>query len=345
MDLESSLDHLVTRYDSRRDTGPVRWHLDRPGWRWSRGGDVQYSAASVTKLVTNALVLQLADADELSLDSPAAGYLEPGVMRGLHVLDGVDRSEQITVRQLLAHTSGLRDYARDKGPGGTTFMSRALQQDVAFDLVDALAIARTLTPAFRPGAPGKARYSGTNYQLLGAIVERVTGRPYAQVARTGVIDPLGLAQTYIWSADTLGLEETIDPVRYGRDRFRMPLGLASSQPEAGLVTTAHEAALFLRAFLAGELFRPAHLEEMRSTWRRLGFSLSCGDGLMRFLPVRVLTGFRGLPMLGHSGMTGAMCFHVDALDLVVSGTVNQAAKPFLPFNLTVRSVREVARTA
>lgn len=345
MDLESSLNRLVERYDARSDTGPVRWHLDRPGWQWSYGGDQQYSAASVTKLVTNALVLQLADAGDLALDGPAAAYLEPGTMRGLHVLDGVDRSEQITVRQLLAHTSGLRDYARDKGADGTTFVSRAMEHDITFDLADVLDIARTMTPAFVPGARGKAHYSGTNYQLLGAIIERATGRSYADVARAGVIEALGLERTYVWSLDTLDREGSIDPVRYGSGVFRTPLGLASSQAEAGLITTAQDSARFLRAFLAGELFSPAHLQQMRATWRRIGFSLSYGEGVMRFIPLRITTGFRRLPMIGHTGVTGAMCFYAAPLDLVAAGTVNQAAKLLLPFNLMMRSVNAVAGSA
>lgn len=347
MGVEFRLERLVSRYDARGDTGPVRWHLDRPGWQWSRGGDEQYWAASVIKLVTNTLVLQLADADVVDLDAPAAKYLEPGTMRGLHVLDGVDRSEQITVRQLLAHTSGLRDYLLDKRADGST-MGRTIEKDYAFDLADVLDSTRVMRPAFVPGAPGKARYSNTNYQLLGAIIERVSGDSYADAVRTRVLEPLGLERTYVWGFDTLDLAETIDPVLQGTRAVRRPLFLASMQAGGGLITTAQESARFLRSFLAGELFRPAHLVSMQSTWRRLGPSLSYGEGVMRFYPARVTTGFRSLPMVGHIGSSGAMCFHVAALDLVVSGTLNQLPKPgkrltFAPLNLTVRTVREVAR--
>jgi hypothetical protein len=78
MELEMRLADLVSGYDARPDTGPVRLHLETPGWRWSFGGDEPCFLASITKLVTAALIMQLADSGELTLDQPAVELLPVG---------------------------------------------------------------------------------------------------------------------------------------------------------------------------------------------------------------------------------------------------------------------------
>ena len=86
-------------------------------WDWaspaaSGGADPagQYFIASTTKLYVTALVMQLRAEGRLDLRAPAATYLDPALLDGIHVLRGVDSSARITVEELLAHTSGIADY-------------------------------------------------------------------------------------------------------------------------------------------------------------------------------------------------------------------------------------------
>ena len=105
--LESKLTRLLEQYDARQDTNGVRFALAAPkrGWHWewsSPGSSEQYFIASTTKLYVTALVMQLRAAGQLDLEAPAARYLAPSVMTGIHVLRGVDSGGRITIRELLA---------------------------------------------------------------------------------------------------------------------------------------------------------------------------------------------------------------------------------------------------
>ena len=203
--LESKLTRLLEQYDARQDTNGVRFALAAPkrGWRWewsSPGSSEQYFIASTTKLYVTALVMQLRAAGQLDLEAPAARYLAPSVMTGIHVLRGVDAGGRITIRELLSHTSGIADYFEQRQRDGSTQIGKALQADFAWTFDDVLRITKDeLTPRFAPSTPGKAFYSDTNYQLLGAVIEAVTGaqlRRRAAAAHSGAAGAGGHVPVY-----------------------------------------------------------------------------------------------------------------------------------------------------
>lgn len=72
--------------------------------------DDQYFIASVTKLYVSALILHLMAASKLTLEDKIRQHLDEDIMKGLHVLDGVDYSGEITIAHLLSNTSGIPDY-------------------------------------------------------------------------------------------------------------------------------------------------------------------------------------------------------------------------------------------
>ncbi len=119
----------------------------------------------------------------------------------------------------------------------------------------------------------------------------------------------------------------------------VPKYLASNGPDGGLVSTASECVVFLRAFFEGRLFDRALLERM-TTWNPIFFPLSYGWGLMRFQLPRF---FRPRPLpefIGHSGSTGSFAFTCPSGSLYLAGTVNQIA-PARPFSLMIGLVRSV----
>ena len=136
--------------------------------------DTNFRLASVTKQFTAAAVLLLAERGELALDDPLTRFF-PGFAKAAH---------GVKVRHLLGHTSGLLDY-EDLIPPGTTVPLR--DKDV-LDLVgkeDRLYFA----------AGSQFRYSNTGYALLALIVEKVSGRPFAQFLEKNIFGPLGMAST------------------------------------------------------------------------------------------------------------------------------------------------------
>ena len=142
---------------------------------------------SITKTFTAVLVLQLVDEGVLSLDDTVADWLDdPAVAR-------IPNVEQITLRQLLTHTSGVYDYFAQDSPfwqdaylGEDADWSRVWTPEELLAYADGAAHA----PDFAPGEG--VRYSNTGYILLGLIVEEATGQAFADRLHQQILDPLGL---------------------------------------------------------------------------------------------------------------------------------------------------------
>ncbi len=131
---------------------------------------------SVTKTFVAAAVLQLAEEGRLSLDDVVRDYL-PGMS---------SVSTEITIRQLLDHTSGLADVFNDRTRKG-------LEENPEHAWTTAEVFATLHAPWYRPGQ-GWA-YANTNYFLLGLLVERITGSSLADELDTRFLKPLGLEET------------------------------------------------------------------------------------------------------------------------------------------------------
>jgi D-alanyl-D-alanine carboxypeptidase len=292
--------------------------------------DSPYFIASITKMFTAAIVMQLHQARQIDLEAPLSAYLPESLTRGIHIYQGRDYSARITVCQLVSQTSGLADYEGDKPRGGQSVIDELKAgHDRAISTPEAIDLTRSLKPHFVPGAPGKAYYSNTNYRLLGAIIESVTGQPMAANFAERICAPLGLQRTYLfdWSAPH---PDALPAALYLKDApAHVPQYLSSNVSDGGLVSTASECVIFLRAFFEGQLFNPTFLERMM-TWNKIFFPLRYGYGLMNFR----LPWFFGQPQfVGHSGSTGSFAFLCPARSLYLAGTINQIAAPAKPFFL------------
>ena len=135
-----------------------------------------FQLASITKQFTAAAVLALVQDGRVALDSPITRYVATAPARALL------RGRRPTVRQLLSHTAGVPDYT--EAPRGDALKRLDLPSD------SLLALARDLPPSFEPGE--QMRYSNTGFALLGQLVERVSGRPYAAFVRERVLVPAGV---------------------------------------------------------------------------------------------------------------------------------------------------------
>ncbi len=144
--------------------------------------DTAYSVASITKTFTAALILGLVDDGRLRLDSTAKAFL-PAV--------AID--PKITVRQLLDHTSGLRDFYFDPRIDKALLAKPGRVWDAK----------RSLGYVGKPyGKPGAAwHYSNTNYLVLGLVAEAVGGAPLATQLRDRFFSPLGLTHTWYQGAE------------------------------------------------------------------------------------------------------------------------------------------------
>ncbi len=308
--------------------GEVAW--DAPGAR------PQHFIASSTKLFTLAIVLRMRERRWLAFETRAAELLPSDLLRGLNTFGGTDHWEAYTVEQLLAHTTGIPDYFESPSTGGPTFVERMATEDFGWTLADALEEARRRRAIFAPGRD-RAVYSDTNYQLIGAIVESVSGKSFAETLRDEVLDPLGLADTYMFTDASLDRYDGISPILFGARAPRIPRAMASFGPDGGIVSTTADSMRFLRAFAGGELFRAEALADATAYWNKVFQPLRYGVGVMKFELPALMTGFRKVPpMLGHSGASGHVMFWMPGHDAFVVGTVNQAEKRSLPYRTMTR---------
>ncbi|MFD6314594.1 serine hydrolase domain-containing protein [Streptomyces nigra] len=144
--------------------------------------DARFRAGSTTKIVTAALVLQLAAEGRISLDGTVQRYL-PGLL--------TDDFAPVTVRQLLNFTSGLQPGA-SLGDDVDTAYERRFETLTPEEVV-AASVAKGPDPEHAPGE--FQRYGNIHYTVLGLLIEKVTGDSYAHQAAVRIFRPLGMRHT------------------------------------------------------------------------------------------------------------------------------------------------------
>lgn len=306
-------------------------------WAGSAGNltnDSRYFIASTTKLYTTAIILKLIENKQLNFDDPISKYLPADIMEGLHIYKGVDYSDKITVKHLLSQTSGLPDYFEEKDEDGQSLKDKLLAgNDQKWTCEEAVNIARKIEPHFKPGQDGKAFYSDTNYQLLGKIIEIISGMTYDDALKAYIIEPLSLRNTYLYtdSSDTAP-----SLFYYKKETLPIPMGMTSFGPDGGIVSTANESMIFLKAFFEGTFFPKEYFEEMKK-WNKIFFPLQYGVGIMRFKLPWFFSPFKSVPeLIGHSGLSGAFAYYCPGKDVYLTGTVNQIDSPGRSYRLMVK---------
>jgi D-alanyl-D-alanine carboxypeptidase len=210
----------------------------------------RYRIGGMTKTYTATVVLQLVGEGTLSLDDSLERWV-PGA-----ISNGAD----ISIRQLLNHTSGIFDYAQDPA-----ILAPYLQGDLTaiFDPEEGVRVADEHGPLFPPGSD--LAYSNTNYILLAMIVEAATGNAFGAELLDRIFEPLSLTHTS-YPADS----EIDEPYVHGYlPGPPPPVDVTPLSPtllgaSGAIIATADDVARFHRALLQGELLEPAELREMRT---------------------------------------------------------------------------------
>jgi D-alanyl-D-alanine carboxypeptidase len=319
--------------------------------------DTPFFIASIDKLFIAATIFKLYEKGRVALDEPMLTYLPDALVGGMHRLGGSDYTKKITIRNLLAHTSGLPDHLEDRPKGGRSLVETLVEHgDRSWSLEESIALVRDrLKPFFPPQTAGsarhKARYSDTNYMLLRAVIEAVTGRPLHGVYEEMLFRPLGLRHTWV-AGHSQPHEPTSEPATlwFQSQPLDIPRALAALR---SIFSTADDTFRFLRALVAGAIFEdPATVLLMQEKWNRFGLPLDRAAlrgpnwpieyalGMMRFRLPRILTPLRPMPpVVGHSGSTGTWLFYCPELNLLLSGTVDQVTAGAVPYRLIPKLLR------
>jgi len=322
---------LQLRVADRAETLDYSWAA--PGSR------ATHAIASSTKTFAAVLVLRKVAAGDLTLEQPLVSILPRNDLVGLNRFGDVDHADEITVRDVLAHTSGIPNYYAAKALDPKSDIATLTGADPGWSYTDALEIARGMTAGFDPHS-GRAEYSFTNYQLVGRLIEEVYGCSLSDALDREVLTPLGMSDTALLTPQTLDLFDAASPLLYGTQSYRGARRLASLGAEGALVSTTADTMRFLRAVFEGEALDPAMLELALSDRLPLFPRVSYGVGMMALSLPRLLTRLPkpGL-LLGHAGMTGHVMFAEPVSGLYAVATINQLAEPRLSFRLLLGALR------
>ncbi|SNY61010.1 serine hydrolase domain-containing protein [Paractinoplanes atraurantiacus] len=218
-----------------------------------------FRIGSVTKVFTATVVLQLVSEGRIALDGPVDGYAP------------------ITVRQLLNHTSGLRNYTKD-------LTTEGILRDRRRRWTPQEIVARAGRSG-REFAPGTSRaYNNTGYVLLGMLIEGATGQPYGKEIEARILRPLGLSRTLVRD------DSEVMPSPHAR--AYLPVGgkpvditdynPSTAGPAGGLISTAADVNTFFRALLTGDLLGPGEHREPLTTLPTGTPGVEGGLGITRY---------------------------------------------------------------
>jgi CubicO group peptidase (beta-lactamase class C family) len=194
--------------------------------------DTLFQVGSTTKTVTGTIAMRLVEEGRLDLDEPVLTYL-PEFRLGSEEIAG-----RVTLRHLFTHTGGwFGDYFDDLGPGDDA-LSRIVGKMVELPQV---------TPLGEVWS-----YNNAGFYLAGRIIEVVTGQPYEQVARSMVLEPLGMKTSFFFAAEAITYRVAIghnNPYEDGKFELRIarPWALPrAANPVGGLNSTVRDQLRYAR---------------------------------------------------------------------------------------------------
>lgn len=343
---EKSLQRVLDKAIDWKKVFGISFAIKKNNLAWSGAAgdlsnDTPYFIASTTKLFTTAIILQLKSEGKLSLEDRISRYLDKPIINGLHIYRRNDYSEELTVKHLLSHTSGLPDYFQGKGANG-----KSLEDDIKngndqfWTFEQAIERTKAMKPLFAPGSKNNANYSDANFQLLGKIIERITSKSYSDNCDNFIISPLGLTKTYLYHDYTDKRPETL---YFKSNELNIPKAMTSFGADGGIVSTSADMLIFIEAFFTGKLFPKEYIGELQD-WNNIFFPMRSGVGIHLFKLPWFFNPTGAIPyFIGHSGLSGALAYYSPKENLYVVGTVNQVAHPDLSFKIMIKLSQIVMR--
>lgn len=298
--------------------------------------DSSYYIASINKLIISFITLRQIQENKLQLSDKITAFLPSDTLKGLLVYDGKDFSDELTIRQLLSHTTGLPCYLIDKRPDGKKNMDLILNgNDQSWPLDKVLTEVKKMKPKFPPGTMGKASYSETNFRILDKILEVLTQKNI-QYLMADIFQELGMKDTYV--LDSVSATNCA-PVYYKEHRISITEYWNSTQHD--VASTATDQMKLIRAFFDGTYFTTEFIDGLKK-WNNIFFPFKYGIGIQKFYIPRILSPFSKVPeIIGHCGSVGSIAFFVPGKNVYLTGTVNQTSDQRTVFQTMMSIVNKI----
>jgi CubicO group peptidase (beta-lactamase class C family) len=246
-------------------------------------------AGSVSKQFTAASILLLEQQGKLSLDDDVRKYIP----------ELPDYGSKITLRQMMHHKSGLKDWGAIAGIAGWPRSTKTYNNDDALYI-----IANQKTLNHKPG--DEYLYSNSNYNLFAIIVQRVSGMSLAEFTKKNIFEPAGMKNTQ-WRDNHKRIVAN-RAIAYSKSGA----GYQTNMPNeyvygnGGLLTTAEDLLVWCDYFLNGKLGTPSLLPKQIAT-------SPFNNGIMHPYAAGLFTGeFRGWKFVSHDGATAGYRANLEA---------------------------------
>jgi len=283
-----------------------------------------FRVASITKSFAAGVIWRLAEDRKIGLDDLISKYLDPSLVSRIHVLNGVSYGERITIRQLLCHCSGVYDFAEGNGAWERfVFMhpEKRWERQEYFEYA-----IRDGKPYFVPGEGH--HYSDTGYELLGLVIEKVTGKPLATIYREYIYEPLGLKETYLEGREpAIGSPRSHNYIGFLDETNYDPT--QDGPASGGQVSTAKDLALYITSVLQGRFFKDP--KTLAATLEVAQVPEIPSDPVKEERKSKAHFMFYsqeldGIEFIGHGGFWGSAMFYQPQRQLIITGTSNQVER-------------------
>ena len=280
-----------------------------------------FRLGSNTKQFTATVILQLVEEGKISLDDRLSKFLPD------YPKPGADA----TVRQLLTHTSGIKNFTAIP----RWMMSGGRAKPITTEQL--IAVFKDEPADFAPGA--KYQYNNSGYALLGAIIEKVTGKPWHVAVQERIAKPNGLSSIrYGVEESTIAEMASGYAEQGGKVVPASPLHMSSPHAAGSLVGSVGDFARWARVLHKGKVLKPGSYRQMTTANRladgtvtRYGFGLGLGE-------------LRGRGTIGHAGETSGFytaTTYIPSEDLFLAVFTN-SIDPVIPPDVAISKLAGLA---
>ena len=310
--------------------------LNHPFIYSPNGPKQAFHSASVGKLATAYVIIRLIEKNKLSFDTRIDTMLDAKLLNNLFVFKGIDYANEVTIFHLLGHTSGINDYFEGITNDKKSILDKVIQEPNHFFTPEEL-VRYTAIHQQAVGKPDdKFLYSDTGYILLGLIIEKITKKPFFEILKEEVFNPLGMKDTGLIGYDPIAKQEHLASVMVKKQDIRLYKSLSIDFSGGGLFTTLEDLSKLVNGLTNRQFISQASFDKMATFNHHFKAGMYYGLGLMELRFEKFFFLLKGLPRFyGHLGVLGVHAWVDPKTGDTIIINVSDMSKMVSSFNLLI----------
>jgi D-alanyl-D-alanine carboxypeptidase len=312
----------------------------------SNAPEKPYHIASIGKVFTATLIFMLIERGMLSLGDQIVRYIPRDLLKNLFTYQGIDYADQVTIKNLMAHTSGVNDYFEGKVIKGTLFMKDIIDNPDTFWTPNML-LNYSKDNQKAVGKPGvKFYYSDTGYILLGKIIENVTRKPFDVNLNDEFFIPYKMNDTYLmyYSEPVNQPKRPIQKIWLNGIEVSTFKSLSCDWAGGGIISTTSDLLKFHMALRKGKLIGDATLKNMEICNNKFRTGIYYGTGMMEIHFEDFFFLLRGLPRVtGHIGILSTHMFYDKTTETYINMNFGSTSFMTTSFKTLIEIMNNIKR--